>query len=244
MVSLPGKRLCAISAFVAACGFYAYAADSPVGKVLLTDDFEHGTLGGPPPHWLTFTDKGNRVALVSKPALGKRSLEFTRSGGTVWKPMVSGSISGESGNALQLDFDWYLPARFPADAGGLSAVIRGNGNRAVVTVLIGGPGGVAVRQGKKGVLPLLFPVKPEAWGHVTIVCDPISRGKDGAFDLTVTQGAEKMRYPNIPFAPNWNAEFPTSFWYSPTFQLGAGKPGAPATAYIDNMQVRVVAGRE
>ncbi|NCO39710.1 MAG: hypothetical protein COZ06_35955 [Armatimonadetes bacterium CG_4_10_14_3_um_filter_66_18] len=244
MGSRRGRR--AILAPVVLCliGAAAFAADSPVGTVLFSRDSESDAVGAQPAGWAVLVDNGNAAVVSDAPAWGERSLKFTRTGGTVWKPMISGTISGEDNSALQLDSDWYLPALFDSDSEALSVVLRGDGNRAVVTVAVGGPGGVAVRQGVRDWLPLLFPVHPGAWGHVTVVMDPISRGAGGACDVTVSQGAEKMTYPNIAFTPDWNNQYPTTHWNSPYFHLGGGKPGAAVEAYFDNVRLQVVQERK
>lgn len=221
----------------------ALALASPPGKVLLQADFEQDQVGENPRGWLPFVDEGNSVSVADEPALGQRCLKLTRAKGTVWKPMVSGGIMDESDSYLQAEFDWYLPALFPSDRSALCFVLRGDGNRAYVTVDLGGPGGVAVRQGVRDWLSLGFPIKAGEWGHLTIVADPIAKGGDGACDVIVTQGEETMRYPNIAFTPDWHGAYPSKLWHTPTIQLGAGQPSQPAEAYVDNVQIKVVRDR-
>jgi len=219
------------------------AAGSPPGKVLLHADFERDQVGENPAGWVAFVDEGNTLGIIDQPALGQRCLKLTRAKGTVWKPMVAAGVQDEPDSYLRAEFDWYLPALFESDRSALCFVLRGDGNRAYVTVNLGGPGGIAVRQGVRDWLPLGFPVKAGAWGHLTIVADPISRGKDGACDLVVTQGEETMCYPNLAFTPDWHDGYPSKLWYSPTIQLGAGQPEQPAEAYVDNVRITVVSER-
>ena len=220
------------------------AADSPVGKVLLTADFERDQVGAQPAGWSIFADDGNAVAVAASPTQGGANgacLKLTRAGGTVWKPMARGHIQGEGGSHLRLDFDWYLPALFEPDASALVAVLRGDGNRAVVRISIGGPGGVVVQQSPRESIALEFPVKPGEWGHMTVLSRPISLGAQGTYDITVAQGEERMIFPNIGFAQDWQGQYPTVHWHSPYFHLGAGRPGSPAEAYADGIRVLVVA---
>jgi len=220
------------------------ATDSPVGKVLFDTDFERDAVGAKPKGWLVFVDKGNHAAVAASPAKGQttgKCMKLARAGGTVWKPMVSGNVMGEGGRYLQLDFDWYLPTLFDSDTKALVVVLRGDGNRAVIRIAIGGPGGVVVQQGPREWIVLGFPVKPREWGHMTVLCRPISLGGRGAYDIAVSQGRERMTFPNIAFAKDWQSQYPKAHWHSPCFHLGAGKPGAAAEAYFDNVRVQVVA---
>ncbi len=244
-MALPGGSRFASTAAVLMLAGALLAADSPVGTVLLDTDFERDAVGAKPKGWLVFVDKGNSAAVAAAPAggaAGKRCMKLTRAGGTVWKPMISGAVRGEAKSCLQVDFDWYLPALFDSDARAFVVVLRGDGNRAVVSIAIGGPGGVSVQQGRREQIALGFPVKPRQWGHVAILCRPISLGARGTFDVTVSQDGERMTYPNIAFIPDRPGQYPKVHWYSPYFHLAAGEPGAPAEAYFDNVRVQVVAG--
>ena len=220
-------------------------AESPVGTVLINDDFERDAPGAKPAGWTILVDEGNDVTVVDGPALGKRSLKFTDTSGTVWKPLIAGTICDEANNCLRLDFDWYLNNTFETHPKALTAVLRGDGNIATVSVAIGGPGGVAVFKRGKDWLPLGVPVRLNQWNHLTIISDPISYGAKGAFDVIVTQGSEKAVFENVPFSYRGNGEYPKTYWYSPCFSLpGGASAGAGKEAYIDNVRLTVVAGRE
>jgi len=221
----------------------AFAADSPVGKFLLNDGFEANAPGTHPAGWGVMVDKGNDAVVVASPALGKRSVHFTDTGGTVWKPMIQGGISGESGNFLKLDFDWRLHGTVDDFSKAFTVTLRGTGNLEVATVALGGPGGVAVRQKGLGWVPLRVPLKADQWNHLTLIADPISRGERGAYTVIVVQGEERMVFPNIPFCPPRD-RYPDAYWYSPTFILGGSTAaGAGKEAWLDNVKLEVVAGR-
>ena len=220
-------------------------AESPVGTVLINDDFERDAPGARPPGWIVLVDEGNDITVVSSPALGKRSVKFTDTGGTVWKPLMSGAICGEANNCLRLDFDWYLTSTFDSHPKALTAVLRGDGNIATVSLAIGGPGGIAILKKGKEWLPLGAPVRLNQWNHLTIISDPISYGARGAFDIIVTlSGGERAVFANVPFGYRGKGEYPKTNWYSPCFSLPGGGPGGPGReAYIDNVRLTVVGER-
>ncbi len=235
------RRLLLCSAWFLAAT--AFAADSPVGKFLLNDDFEANAPGTHPAGWGVLTDKGNDAVVVDSPALGKRSVRFTDTGGTVWKPMIQGGISGEPGSFLKLDFDWRLHGTVDDFAKALTITLRGPGNLEVATVALGGPGGAAVRQKGLDWVPLRVPLKTDQWNHLTLIADPISRGERGAYTVIVVQGNERMLFPNIPFySPR--GRYPDALWYSPTFILGGSTAaGAGMEAWLDNVKLEVVGSR-
>jgi hypothetical protein len=219
-------------------------AESPVGTVLIDDDFERDVPGAKPPGWAILVDEGNDVTVVDSPALGKRSVKFTDTGGTVWKPLMSGSICGEANNCLRLDFDWCLKSTYDDHKKAFTVSLRGDGNIATVSVAIGGPGGVAVYKKGKEWLPLGVPVRLNQWNHLTIISDPISYGAKGAFDVIVTQGGERGVFENVPFSCRGTGEYPKTYWYSPCFSLAGGASAGPGKeAYIDNVKLSVVAER-
>ena len=221
----------------------AFAADSPVGKVLLSDDFEANAPGARPASWGVHADEGNDAVVVDTPALGQRAVRFTDAGGTVWKPMIQGQISGEAGSFLKLDFDWRLHGSVDDSNKAFTVVLRGTGNIEVAAVALGGPGGVAVRQKGLGWVPLRVPLKTDRWNHLTLVADPISWGERGAYTVVVTQGEERLVFANVPFCPP-HGRYPGEYWYSPSFTLaGSTAAGAGKEAYLDNVKVEVVAGR-
>jgi hypothetical protein len=73
--------------------------------------------------------------------------------------------------------------------------------------------------------------------------DPMSRKADGAFDLVVSQGQERMAYPNIPFRPDYRGEYPSELSYTPTFHVGSDS-NKPQEAYVTNVRATVVPPRE
>ncbi len=244
MASLPGRAVTVTVALLLALSGLATAEDSSLGKVLLNDDFEKAALGSRPAPWLFFTDAGNDVTVAESPANGGRSLKLTRTGGTVWMPMVSGTVAGESQSTVRLEFDWYLPA-LSDDASPLFYVtLRGEGNINTVQVGLGGPGGLAVPQAGADWVPLGFPVRAGHWGHLAITADPMSRKADGAFDLVVSQGEERMAYPNIPFRPDGRGQYPNELWYTPTFHVGGGVATRPREAYVTHVRITVAPARE
>ena len=48
-------------------------AESPVGTVLINDDFERDAPGAKPAGWVILVDEGNDVTVLDSPALGKRA---------------------------------------------------------------------------------------------------------------------------------------------------------------------------
>ena len=211
-------------------------------------------------------DEGNDATVVETPALGKRAVRFTDAGGTVWKPMIQGQISGEADSFLKLDFDWRLHGTVDDFNRAFTVVLRGTGNIEVAAVALGGPGGVAVRQKGLGWVPLRVPLKTErkgggdfpaalrqscgplaaalpSWNHLTLIADPISWGERGAYTVVIVQGEERLVFPNVPFCPP-HGRYPGEYWYSPCFTLaGSTAAGAGKEAYLDNVRVEVVAGR-
>ena len=243
MDSIRGKII-ALLLGVGMAAAVSLRAESPVGKVLIGDDFERNAPGARPAGWTILVDEGNDVTVVDNPALGKRSLRFTDTGGTVWKPLVAGAICDEANSCLRLDFDWRLNCTFDDEKKALTVVLRGDGNIATVSVAIGGPGGVALLKKGKDWLSLGVPVRLNQWNHMTIISDPISYGAKGAFDIIVTQGAERAVFANVPFSCRGNGEYPKTYWYSPCFSLpGGASGGAGKEAYIDNVKLVVVAER-
>ncbi len=215
----------------------ALLAAAESGPALLDDGFEAAKPGAPPPNWVCFADPGQTIEVVSQPALGQRSLHFVRGGGSVWKPMVSGSVGGLPESGLRLEYDVAVAALADTWDGAFHTTLRGDGNRGVVSVAVGGPGGVAVPDEHGRWLPLDFRLQPGAFAHVVIVTDPIRQGAAGAFDLSVSQGDEQLTVPNIPFRRM--GSYPTTWWYSPTFQQGGGTPQRPREAWLDNVRVSV-----
>jgi hypothetical protein len=191
-----------------------------------------------------FVDTGNSVEAVAEPAAAAsgRSLRLARSGGTVWMPMVAGQVGGEPDSVLRFEFDACVGALSDRWDDALTGLLRADGNVALVEVHLGGPGGVAVPAGERGEpLPLGFPLKPGEFAHVVVVVDPLRRGPEAKFDLTLTQGEECLRVPNIPFRRR--SDYPTTWWYSPTFHLGGGTAAHPREAWIDNVRITVVPPR-
>ncbi len=216
----------------------------PVGaeeQVLLEDSFSGKEIGSRPGPWVYFSDDGNEITVAATPhpggAIGDRCLKITRRGGTVWKPMVSGWGAGVPDSPLRLDFDWYLPALSGSAEAVLSVTLRGDGNINIVSVGLGGTGGVSISQDGDGAVPLGFPVRAGEWGHLTIVADPVSRKAEGAFDIAITQGPERADYPNVPFRPDHKGAYPDALWYSPTLHVGGGSPEHPAEAYVTNVKL-------
>ena len=211
-------------------------------ETLVDDGFEKAPVGGSPAPWLTFVDAGNSLTVTDRPALGQRSVKFVRGGGSVWKPVLGGQVNGQAANFLRFEFDVQIGALSDRWDHALSATLRGDGNVAMVQVALGGPGGVAVPDERGQWLALDFPLQPGSFAHVVIVTDPLARGADAAYDLTVTQGAERLTVPNIPFRRPSGA-YPANWWFSPTFQLGGGTPDRPQTAWLDNVKITTVEGR-
>jgi hypothetical protein len=217
---------------------------------LLADTFSREDVGARPGPWLYFTDEGNDVAVAQAPGLDGRCLKLVRSGGTVWKPMVSGWAEGQPDSPLRLEFDWYLPALSDGADSVLFVTLRGNDNINMVQVALGGPGGVAVPQDGDDWVPLGYRLWPGRWGHLCIVADPISRKGAGAFDLVVSQARpdgqsqERAEYPNIPFRPDHQGNYPDTLWYSPTFHVGGGSAEHPREAYVTNVKLTTTSPRE
>jgi hypothetical protein len=234
---------------LAVCAFGAglatsRAADSPPGKVLFRADFEADAPGGRPAGWSVFADAGNDVAVVEGVSLGRRALRFTDAGGSVWKPMVATAICGEAESFVRVDCDWRLNATVDAHEKALTLVLRGEGNTEIAAVALGGPGGAAVRQKGLGWLPLGVPLRLNEWNHLTAIADPISWGERGAYTVLLGQGSEEAVFPNIPFYPP-RGVYPKEYWHSPFFALGGGAAaGAGKEAYLDNVTVEVVRGRQ
>lgn len=221
------------------------AAENSEETVLIDDDFETIALRAEHSPWLVYDeDENNEVATLESPDGKSHAVRFTDIGGTGWKPLLSGKIKGESESYLQLDFDWYLPQAFDTDKKSLCVTVaRDKGNVSAVEVHIGGPSGIAVRD-KNKLIPLNVTIKTGQWNHMTIVCDPISRGAEGAFNIIVVQDKEKSVFENFPFSPNFNGEYVASLWYSPFFALGSGEAaGEGKEAWIDNVKLKVVKDR-
>ena len=214
----------------------ALACAAGEARVLMVDSFESASVGARPGPWLHFVDPGNSVEAVAQPAVGARSLKLTRGGGTIWMPMVAGHVAGEPDSVLRFEFDACVAALSDRWDEALTGLLRADGNVALVEVSLGGPGGVAVPAGENGEpLPLDFPLKPGEFARVTVVADPLSRGPEATFDLTVTQGEERLSVPNIPFRRR--ASYPATWWYSPTFHIGGGSPSRPREAWVDNVKI-------
>lgn len=216
-------------------------------RVLLEETFAGKEIGSRPGPWLYFADAGNDAVVAEAPGapvVGDRCLKLTRTGGTVWKPMVSGWGAGEPESPIRLEFDWYLPALSDGADPVFFVTLRGNGNINTVRVALGGPGGVAVPQDGEDRVPLGFPLRPGQWGHLVIVADPICRRADGAFDVAISQGEERAEYPNIPFRPDSRGNLPDTLWYSPTFHVGGGSPEDPREAYVTNVKLTTTSPRE
>jgi hypothetical protein len=220
------------------------AEDSAIGKVLLDETFKQAAVGSRPVPWLYFTDSGNDVGVAEAPVIGGHALKLSRASGTVWMPMVSGTVGGEAKNTVRMECDWYLPALSDSTDSVLYVTVRGDGNNNVVQVGLGGPGGVAVPQGRDEWVPMGFPLRAGQWAHLSATVDPMSRKADGAFDLTVSQGKDRMTYPNIPFRPDYRGQYPNELSYTPTFHVGGGSPARPREAYVTNVRITVVAARE
>jgi len=219
-------------------------AAEPTGKDLLNETFEAAAIGSRPAPWLYFADEGNDISVSEAPITGGHCLKLSRSGGTVWKPMVSGWVDGHPDSAVRLDLDWFLPALSDGPDAVLTITLRGEGNINTVNVSLGGPGGVAVPQEGDEWAPLGFPVRAGRWGHLAITTDPMARKAKGAFDLVVSQGKERLEYPNVAFHPGPRGDYPGSLWYSPTFHVGGGTPAVPRLAYVDNVRMMVVPPRD
>lgn len=243
MASLHGKAVFAVLLLLTLPGF-AGAQTSAVGKVLLDETFQQAAVGSRPAPWVYFTDAGNDVAIAEAPVIGGHALKLSRTSGTVWMPMVSGTASGEENSTVRLECDWYLPALSDGADSVFYVTMRGDGNINVAQVGLGGPGGVAVPQGRDDWVPLGFPVRAGQWGHLSLTVDPMSRQADGAFDLVVSQGQEQMTYPNIPFRPDYRGQYPRELWYTPTFHVGGGATTNPREAYVTNVRLTVVTPRE
>jgi hypothetical protein len=221
-------------------------------KELLADTFAGKEMGGRPGPWLYFTDDGNDAVVAQAPdlqtsetlAIGGRCLKLTRTGGTVWKPMVSGWAAGEPDSPIRLELDWYLPVLSDGAYPIFVVTLRGDGNINTVQVALGGPGGVAVPQGGDDWVPLGFPLRAGQWGHLLIVADPISRKAEGAFDLAISQGQERAECPNTPFRPDYYGNYPEALWYTPTFHVGGGSPEHPREACVTNVKLTTTSPRE
>ena len=234
--------LALLGGVLAAC----FAEDTPPPPPpLVNDDFEACTLGGTTlPRWNVYVDEGNAVTVVDTPAVGQRAVRFTDIGGAVWKPAICSVVNGQADAFLRWDFDWRINQTVDRWEKAFTFLLRGTGNKAVVTVTLGGPGGVAVRQGKEWVA-LDAPVRLNEWNHLTVYTDPISLGEKGACTVIVTQGDDKAVLPNLayPAAATW-PEYPAAWWYSPLFSLGGSMvAGAGVEAYLDNVKVQVVDSR-
>lgn len=73
--------------------------------------------------------------------------------------------------------------------------------------------------------------------------EPGAWGERGAYTVVVTQGEERLVFPNIPFCPPRD-RYPNEYWYSPCFSLaGSDAAGAGKEAYLDNVKIEVVSGR-
>ena len=243
MASLRG-RATLVAALLVTLAATAVAEDSAVGKVLLDETFRQAAIGSRPGPWLYFTDAGNEVAVAEDPFTGGHALKLSRASGTVWMPMVSGTVAGEAKSTVRFEFDWYLPALSDSTDAVFYATVRGDGNNNVVQVGLGGPGGVAVPQGRDDWALLGFPIRAGQWGHLSLTVDPMSRKADGAFDMTVSQGKEKMAYPNIPFRPDYRGQYPNELSYTPTFHVSGGSAARPREAYVTNVRITVVAARD
>ncbi len=218
-------------------------------KTLLDEGFAGRELGSRPGPWLYFVDPGNVIAIAQSPspdgvAPAVRCLRLSRSGGTIWMPMFCGWAAGEPGSPVRLDFDWYLPQLSDGPDHVLFVTLRGTGNINLITVALGGPGGIAVPQDGDTFVPLGFPLRPSRWGHLTIVADPLARKTAGAFDVAISQGKEHAEYPNIAFRPDWRGVFPDALEYSPTFHVGGGSPDRPRQAYVTNVRLTTTSPRE
>lgn len=226
---------------LAVCVLPLPAQTNPGGRVLINDDFEGNNIGAKPVKWACHLDEENEISVVEAPAIGNRAVRLCNTGLTVWKPLISGFVSGESDAALQLDCEWYLTKPFSDDKSALTVTMRGKGNIGLVVVSIGGPGGIAVMQTGLGYVPLNLPVKFNQWNHLTIIIDPIVKGKEGKFTLIVKQGEEKAEFKNLSFYPpaQWQGDFPTEWWYTPTFNL-FGAPSPDREVYIDNVRLEVI----
>jgi hypothetical protein len=241
MASAPGKLTVAV---ILALLAVTVAHGAEPAKPLLECTFAGAEVGSQPGPWIYFVDDGNAVAVADAPVIGGHCLKLSRSGGTVWKPMISGGVAGHPEDTICLEFDWYLPALSDSVDSVLYVTLRGEGNINLVSAALGGPGGASVPQGKDDWLPLGFRIKAGEWGHAGVTADPLARKGEGAFDLVVSQGQERICYPNIAFRPNGRGEFPNALWYSPTFHVGGGAPGRPREAYITNIRMTVVPPRE
>ena len=237
-----GVRALFAALMLVICAGRATGEDAGAGTVLLNETFEAAEPGSQPVSWLYFTDAGNNVVVAGAPLTGGRCLKFTRSAGTVWKPMVSGGVAGHAQSPVRLECDFYLPEG-PAE-GALSVTLRGEGNIHTVSVTLGGPAGVAVPQGNREWVPLGFPLRAGRWGHLSITADPFARKGKGAFDLVVSQGKERLECPNIPFQPNHRGDYGGVLWHSPVFQVSGGAPGAPREALVDNVRVVISPPRD
>lgn len=243
MASLPGKAQTLAAILLLALPHLAAAQESAIGKVLLDETFQQAAVGSRPAPWLYFTDAGNDAAIAEAPVIGGHALKLSRTSGTVWMPMVTGTVSGEAKNTVRLECDWYLSALSDSTDPVFYATMRGDGNINVAQVGFGGAGGVAVPQGRDNWVPLGFPVRAGQWGHLSVTVDPMSRKDGGAFDLVVSQGKERMVYPNIPFRPDYRGQYPNELSYTPTFHVG-GDPTKPREAYVTNVRITVVPPRE
>ena len=243
MASLPGRAALAALLLLALPGLAA-AQEGGLGKVLLDETFQQAAVGSRSAPWLYFTDAGNAVAIAEAPVIGGHALKLSRASGTVWMPMVSGTVAGEAKSTVRLECDWYLPALSDSTGSVCYVTVRGDGNINVAQVGLGGAGGVAVPQGRDDWAPLGFPVRAGQWGHLSLTADPMSRQADGAFDLVVSQGKEQREYPNIPFRPDYRGQYPNELSYTPTFHVGGGTPTKPREAYVTNVRLTVVPPRE
>ena len=244
MASLRGRAAAQAAVLLLALVGLARAEESAVGKVLLDETFAQAAVGSRPVPWLYFTDPGNDVAIAEAPIIGGHALKLSRASGTVWMPMVSGTVAGEARNTVRLDCDWYLPVLSDSTDSVFYVTMRGDGNINVVQVGLGGQGGVAVPQGRDEWAPLGFPVRAGQWGHLSITVDPMSRKADGAFDLVVSQGKETMAYPNISFRPDYRGQFPNELSYTPTFHVGGGSAARSRETLVTNVRITVVPARE
>ena len=184
------------------------------------------------------------MTLVDTPAVGQRAVHFTDTGGSVWKPAICSVVNGQADKFLRWDCDWRINTSVDRPDKAFTMVLRGTGNRAMVTVTLGGPGGVAVRQGPDWV-KLDAPVRLNAWNHLTVYTDPVSLGEKGACTVIVTQGEDRTVLANLayPAANTW-PEYPGAWWYSPLFSLGGGAAAGPGVdAYLDNVRVEIVDSR-
>jgi hypothetical protein len=227
--------------FLIASSAFQVLADSPEGTMLLDEDFEKNDIGAKPAKWYVHVDDEKEVSIVGSPAIGNRAVRLNDTGPTVWKPMISAGVSGESDSYLKLDFDWYIEKPFKGDTV-FSANMRGKGNISIVAILIRGNGGISVKQKGLGFVPLNIPLKLGQWNHLTIITEPISKKETGVFSIVVKQGQEKSEFKNLQFYPpeKWQGEFPDAWDHTPYFNLTSKAAGSEGEVYIDNVKLQVI----